>query len=439
MNRGYKESTLLINKRRALIAMLLVGSILPLKQLMVPAGLCVSFIIGRLKKHEIVSFFTVVGVALLPLAISAYRAPVNLATSLFLLFPFIYMLLFRASAVNALRKVDVTRILDFVVYLLIFNGTIGLVQYGLYRHDDAAIGFYGRSSLQGHGLAILYFMAALYVLSKPFRKVNAAKAGMLLIFMISCFYGAGLIAAILALGLSSLLFSNNKIKTFLVSTVILVFLGVLAWLISPGTMKYNYTVLLIFVDGIFNIITTGTADTHGMPRKLTAWTSYFQAIAEAPSNIIAGFGGGTYNSRAAFLLNGDYSSLSFLPVSFTEVHRDYVMPLWSTHILSQAYSDGTMNQPFSSVLALLAEYGVLVFSLVLIGYMSLWKKVLEALPSSRKKIPYLINTLFVFFAFICLFDNILEYPEIVIPFIFFSFGITGSEQERKTHRKEITY
>src|SRR5690554_5483796 len=81
MNRGYKESTLLINKRRALIAMLLVGSILPLKQLMVPAGLCVSFIIGRLKKHEIVSFFTVVGVALLPLAISAYRAPVNLATS----------------------------------------------------------------------------------------------------------------------------------------------------------------------------------------------------------------------------------------------------------------------------------------------------------------------------------------------------------------------
>lgn len=421
---------MLINKHKTLIALLLIGSILPFKQVMILGGLCVSFVVGRVKRHEILRLLLILGLLVLPLAMSAYRNPINLFASLLLLFPFCYILFFSESLIKTLQKVNLTKSLDFFVHLLILNGAIGLVQYAIYQYDDAAIGFYGRSGLQMHGLAILYFMAALYVISKPFNKINATKSGALLIFMLSCFYGTGLVAAFLAVALSTLLLSKNKIKSSLTLCMILLTLFGLGWLMSPTTMQYNYNILLMFVDGLFNITSTGVADTYGLPRKLTAWVLYLQAITEAPSNIITGFGGGTYNSRAAFLLNGDYSSISLLPVSVTEVHKHYVMPLWSSHILSQAYSDGTMNQPFSSLLALLAEYGLLALILVTTGLMRLRNIILKSSMSSNRT-TLLINALFIFFALVCLFDNILEYPEIIMPFIFFSAGMANNMQAEK--------
>lgn len=428
---------MLINKHKTLITILLIGSILPFKQLMVVGGLCVSFIVGRIKRHEILRLLLVLGLLVLPLALSAYRNPINLFASLLLLFPFCYILIFSESFIKALQKINITKMLDFFVHLLILNGSIGLAQYAIYQYDDAAIGFYGRSSLQMHGLAILYFMAVLYVISKPFNKINATKSGALLIFMLSCFYGAGLIAAVLAVALSSLLLSKNKIKSSLMLCVVLLTLFWLGWLMSPRTMQYNYNVLLMFVDGLFSIISTGVADTYGIPRKLTTWILYLQAITEAPSNIITGFGGGTYNSRAAFLLNGDYSSISLLPVSVTEIHKHYVMPLWSSHILSRAYSDGTMNQPFSSVLALLAEYGLLALILAITGLMKLRSIILKSSISSNRT-TLAINALFIFFALVCLFDNILEYPEIVMPFIFFSAGIANNMQAEKNRLATVS-
>jgi hypothetical protein len=151
------------------------------------------------------------------------------------------------------------------------------------------------------------------------------------------------------------------------------------------------------------------------------WILYFESIYEEPFRFFTGYGGGGFNSRAAFLLNGEHSSISFLPVSISDIHQALIMPLWSSYILSQSYSDGTMNQPFSSILAILSEYSVFGLIFSAIGFNRLRKYLLIEQGSSGK---ILINTIFIFFAILCLFDNMVEYPEIFIPFILLSVGIT---------------
>lgn len=414
---------MLVNKRNISATILLYMSILPFKQVMVAAGLCAPLIVGRLKKHELVKFFSLSCLLLIPLINSAYSNPINLVFSLLLLFPFVYLLNFSESLISNLEKINLSKFLDLFIYLLILNGSIGLVQYGIYRHDDAAIGFYGRSSLQVHGLAIIYFMAALYMISRPVKTANVIKSGLLLLFMLSCFYGAGLVAAVFALALSSLLFSKNKLKMLSISVLGLSLIGIAGWLISPNTMIYNYIVLNKFFEGISSIVFTGTADTLGMPRKLVVWLAYFQAITDSTHSFITGFGAGAFNSRAAFLLNGDYASVSFLPISISNIHSVYVMPLWSSDILSQAYSDGTMNQPFSSILAVLAEYGALGLIFIFLGIRRFQRAINNCNEQRTQKTRYLNSVLVIFFMTLCLFDNILEYPEIVIPFFIFAIGI----------------
>lgn len=204
---------------------------------------------------------------------------------------------------------------------------------------------------------------------------------------------------------------------------------------NPRAVEYNTNSITLFFHGLISIINDQTLLDPATPRKLIAWLSYFSLIHEDPIKIITGVGPGTFNSRAAFILNGDYSSLKFIPTSYSIIHFQTIMPLWSSEILSKAYQDGSMNQPFSSVLAILAEYGLLAIAIIAYSLSKLRNKACKSAAENNKEKIFYINASFIFILLIGVFDNIYEYPEIVLPFFLLIIWLSKSNEIQKRSNK----
>jgi hypothetical protein len=100
------------------------------------------------------------------------------------------------------------------------------------------------------------------------------------------------------------------------------------------------------------------------------------------------------------------------------------------------YLDGFRNQPFSSVLAFLGEYG-LIFTLAFFGlYYHLYRKVAVSFRSQQRDAELLV--FFRFFKFLIillplllLIDNYYEYPEIMLlVLVGMKFAQMGIEQKK---------
>lgn len=407
------------------IATALFLSLMPFRQLLTLVFPLAIFFIGKVKRKEIVTLFFIVSYTFVVLLLSRDKLVLNQLLSLFLFFPVIFFLVFKVSLVNALSERVWGRAVSLFCHVLLVNGFIGFAQYLINPWDDAAIGFYGRGGLQMHGLAILYFFSAIYFYTFSNIKYNKIKCILALFFMLTCFYGAGLLAVFFSISLGALVGAKEKLRAFFVFFLLVAFLIFLGFVIRPEAMLYNYNNLLLFFNSISSFFGGESYVAAGMPRKLVAWLNYFEALKRSPSSFIFGFGGGGFNSRAAFLLNGEYTSLSLVPYSASQWHDVFIKPLWSSYILSQQYQDGTMNQPFSSVLSVLSEYGVFAFLFVVYLFLKLRSfLLLYASSKARGSVRVLmINVMFFYFVFICLFDNIFEYAEIVVPFFVCVFAL----------------
>ena len=123
---------------------------------------------------------------------------------------------------------------------------------------------------------------------------------------------------------------------------------------------------------------------------------------------IFGTGPGSYNSRTSFLLNGEYSKL--ISSSKNKGNRPVyaeidIYPLWNRNITYQ-YNDGTRNQPFSSALALVVEYGFLQFLLISL----LFYKLIVRLKNNSEN-PFFFKFLIIFLIINLFTENYIEYPE----------------------------
>ncbi|WP_157449750.1 hypothetical protein [Croceitalea dokdonensis] len=103
--------------------------------------------------------------------------------------------------------------------------------------------------------------------------------------------------------------------------------------------------------------------TTRVPRKITFYKGVLLRIKETPSILVLGTSPGTYNSRAAFLLNGDLSRTKILKDNVKKrppYHQTDVFPLFNTITTRVPWMGGTRNQPFSSVIAIFMEYGFIL-------------------------------------------------------------------------------
>jgi len=175
-------------------------------------------------------------------------------------------------------------------------------------------------------------------------------------------------------------------------------------------LEYNMNILKKFWKGL----TTG----QDMPRKLAIFKNYYQAYSHQPVDLLFGSGPGTFNSRSAFMVGSPtYFNVSFIKSAVQPYYfATEAYPLWNPSVIT--WYDGFMSQPFSSLLALLGEYGIIVT--VFIGwviaanYRRSMLRVARAVPTVQLNVAGgMIKFLTILLVLLLVIDNYMEYPEIV--------------------------
>jgi hypothetical protein len=380
------------------------------------APVMLLFYLKRIKRQEFYSAVIFIAISLISFLLSKNLLFLNYLISIIFLSPFLLLAFFGKSITSQINAKQLNSAAELFFNVLLINGAIGIVQYVIYQNDDAAIGFYGRSGLQNHGLAILYTFATVYFYCQKRNTLNIVKIALAIISFISCSYGVGMVAVIISATISFIVMSRSKLKSGLIVLSLIAALTGGLYTINKVAFMYNVNTLLIFSQSFISIIDGTESQGSLIARKLVAWLNYFHMISEHTTLFFTGVGGGGFNSRASFMLNGDYTSVSFVPISVSEWHSKYIMPLWSQSILSQAYQDGSMNQPFSSFLSILAEYGIFGVTLVIGSFIKLRSFLLSQLATNQRRETNALNFCFIFMLMAGLLDNIYEYTEIILPY-----------------------
>jgi hypothetical protein len=365
---------------------------------------------------------------------------INLFISSYLILIPLFILLSSINITETRLQTNFIFFFSFLTILMFISNSIGFIQFIIEPQDDAFIGIYGRHGLESHTLSLLNFILSVYHFYKYRydKKTFAAIASAF--FMISalfCFFGLGLLVFVGTVLIYN--FSLKRFKAMLIALGMIAVIGITIYLIRPQTFAYN----IENIKGIKNALenykkidftkSDQVAEETNLPRKLILYYHYGKVYFNDAVLFLFGNGPGAFNSRTSFLLNGDYSKITFLNELKISDNPDlavkYVYPLWNSKLTSIPFRDGTRNQPFSSFISLLAEYGF-VFTFILFLFLRkriifIFKKIKylkENIPLSEIKDLRLIESflkfLIVFFLINLLTDNYLEYPEIVLLFVF---------------------
>ena len=333
--------------------------------------------------------------------------------------------------------------------IMIVNNVIGIVQYVVNPFlpeviksaysADSFIGLYGRHGNAMHGLAILNCLLLFYYTLRYLREKNSNNLILSVFFLVSfimCFYGLGFILLAMAIIIFLVAVKGMFFRLIKVVPVIVLLLAML-YVISPKEFNYTHVNIMKAVKGISS---KEFLQNMGSSRKMVMNYRYYQLYTADPSTFLFGTGPGTFNSRVSFLLNGEYSPGNLfekvLGTSAPTYAKAYIYPLWGKKILALPWMDGTRNQPFSSMIAFLSEYGFL-FSVLLI--MLFIKKVRIILNSLKKRdtgpASLLSDFLLLFTIFVGLHlitDNLFEFTEMMVIVLLFKlieiYGLHSATQ-----------
>ncbi|HUQ65006.1 MAG TPA: hypothetical protein VM101_02555 [Flavitalea sp.] len=330
--------------------------------------------------------------------------------SFYYFIPFILLLF--ARPLEVIRNNYLNILMSALTVIIIINDIAGIIQYIRKPNDDSFIGFYGIFTVSQNGLSIVNSILFFYYLTsfQVYRKITHF---LLLMFFLICtvlgFYGAGLMVFLAAIFLTYLKISKKNILNLIViSLLTLGIIILLMKLISPYTYEYNLAIVNRFLHPTPQTI----------PRKLIIFQNYAEGYTSNFLDLLFGSGPGTFNSRTAFMVgsptyfNVDIIKSEAKPYYF----NNYAYTLWNPG--NTGPYDGFMNQPFTSILALLGEYGlivtVLIITVVVSNFMRLKRFYSEKVINRSLLIP---SDMYKFCSYNLLFliiiDNYIEYPEII--------------------------
>ncbi|MBA2248850.1 MAG: hypothetical protein H0W12_01505 [Chitinophagaceae bacterium] len=340
------------------------------------------------------------------------------AFSLFYMLPFL-LLLFADPGKERFKNINLLDIfMKCLAFVALINDLVGFMQ--VIRHpgsDDSFTGIYSQFSISLNGLMLLNAVIFFYYFVKYIYLKHTANLFISLFFLLSavlCFYGAGLAVCIVAFIMS--FFSINVksfFKTFFGGILSIILIYFLMMMIKPDTLNYNIT----------NIKKLSSFNGSNGARKLTSFYNYFISYPLNAKDFLFGSGPGTYNSRSAFMVG---SPSYFREVSFIKdteqpyYFKHYAYSLWNEkNTIQSLYLDGFRNQPFSSILAFLGEYGILFTAAFVFLYFMHYRRMAK-LYSLYKNDPQistsfrLLKFLILLLPLLLLIDNYFEYPEIML-------------------------
>lgn len=305
---------------------------------------------------------------------------------------------------SVLGFVNITALINFIY---VYVTGIGLL-------DDGFNGLYGRSGLSIHTLSLVNYIYGLYYITKYKYK----KSVFFFFSAFMCFYGLGLLIFLGSIGLVFITNLKKKYIKFIFILPLTIWLVIYtAMLFNPNAFSYMEKNLKRVQNTISNkkpydseLADVKKFKTVKTPRKIMAFEGGARVLSH-PILFVFGTSPGTYNSRVSFLLNGEYTRNKLFKKTENRpfyADRD-IYPLWNKNITFQ-YNDGTRNEPFSSILALMVEYGILQVLLIFYLFRSSYKRVKER----NYEYKFFLQFLFFFFLLNLLTENYLEYPEFMI-------------------------
>ena len=287
--------------------------------------------------------------------------------------------------------------------------------------DDVFTGLYGKNGFGSHSLSLINSVVCVYYMFN--KKIKR------FIFFFVCsilgFYGLGLVIFLVAIIIFSLPYLVKKIglilKGIAISTILLAVINT----VNPKNIDY---ILLNFRD-VFKVFTTydyydemeraNNFERTFVPRYFTFIDGTRRLFFSDAKVFLLGTSPGTYNSRTAFYLNGDFLRNDFVERHFSEnttYHEEFVKPILNWKLLkSSRWNDGTRNQPFSSIVSVFLEYGIIIGFLF---FTLLYRRIIKIKKLSDEiAIKNYVTFLIVFLLLLLTFQNYLEYPEILLYFI----------------------
>jgi hypothetical protein len=288
----------------------------------------------------------------------------NVIVSFIFIYPIVFLMLVdpRPLATSRDRKRTLDAFWQALTYFQLPNNCIGAIQFFIFRDDDAFIGFYGRHGLANHGLGIINALLFLHYFGKAThtrRPRSVAATAFFGVSFILAFYGMGLVCLLAAIAVGYLTTAN--LKRLLFAGAALAAMLLVLQFVNPDTFDYSLGFVTLFLD-----LLTGRDLPLGMtmPRKLLIFYDYATVYSHNVELFLFGSGPGSFNSRTSFLFNGDYNPHNWFETLFgiqlPRLAVQYAYPLWNRAIVDKRlFTDGTANQPFSSLISMFAEYGAI--------------------------------------------------------------------------------
>jgi len=294
----------------------------------------------------------------------------------------------------------------------IVNDIAGIIQYIHQPGDDNFVGIYGHFTVSQNGLSILNGVLFFYYFSIYLRQKDTLSLVLLILFLVSCvlgFYGAGQILLVCAIAGTFLkLRAKNIVIVLVVGSLTAVVVALLMKTISPLTYDYNIAVIRRFVN----------PDLAHAARKEIAFINYFKGYSHNLGDLLFGSSPGTFNSRTAFMVGSPtYFNIEWIKSASKPYYFNYyAYPLWNP--TNTGPYDGFMNQPFSTLLALAGEYGLIVTT-ALISFVILTFRRMSKVISRQIKFfdigveGNMFKFCWIYAMLLMVVDNFMEYPEVI--------------------------
>ena len=376
------------------------------------------------------SYWTMLWVCAVISALFAFVAQGNSLSNIILSLWIVMPMVFLTVADNKTVRCNITlaAFLSISTKVLLVMDLLGAFSYFILygtKSEDAFGVPYGFYFLRVHGLALLnalyffYYMSLIVVGKNKDRRTILLTIVFFLSFML-CFFGLGTILLLLTFAVVAILIF--PIKKILVALVFC-FIALLAIdKINPHFIDYTIGNIQMEDDDFSN------------RRKIQCFINYGEYFNENLPASIFGTGPGGFNSRVAFFLNNDANNIFVNTIghSMPEFHKEYVYPLKNYIVTSfDEGTDGTRNQPFSSLISIFSEYGLLfglLFYFVIIRDLYLCYK--------RIKKDYLYAFLFVsgiFFLLNLFTEQWLESSEYLFYLFFRLFVLSDINRKKESH------
>lgn len=265
--------------------------------------------------------------------------------------------------VKCYKAFDLDKFVNISSKILIIIDILGYLFYFLTNSGEDGFGRAYTTHFQGvHGLAMVNVIYFFYYFSKlmyEYDKRILLKSFFFFASFFFCFYGLGFVIFILCMSIFLVLKYLKKLKALILILSVAAVSAIIVNRINPHFFEYT----------LINL-TIGDEDDLEQRRKLLLFMNYEEYFnKEFPLSLI-GTGPGGFCSRTAFDFNveGGNKVANLIGHTMPIHHKEYVYPLRNKWVTSfEEGTDGTRNQPFSSILSILAELGI-VPAFIFVGF-----------------------------------------------------------------------